>query len=95
MSESERRFVEIMERIPVIEEKLDKLLLALDKIHINNNLMGISMDDDTPFEYSETKEAEDTIKRANYHELNEKAIKLKAEADAISDELGFESTGNS
>ncbi len=95
MTESEQRFVEIIERIPVIEEKLDKLLLALDKIATNNNLIGINIGGDIPFEYSETKEAEDTIKKNNYHELNEKARKLKEEADAISDELGFESTGNS
>ena len=92
MSESERRFVEVIERIPVIEEKLDKLLLALDKMITNNNLMGIDFNSDIPFEHSETKEAEDAIKKDNYHKLNEDARKLKEEANAIGDELGFEST---
>ena len=95
MSESEQRFVEIIERIPMIEEKLDKLLLAFDKIIENNNLMGIKINSEIPLEYDETKEAEDIIKRKNYHDLNEKARQLKAEADELGNELGFNSEGNS
>lgn len=86
---SEERFVQIIERIPAIEEKLDRLLLALGKMEINGNLMGINIDGDIPLEYSETKEAEDADKKKKCYELNEKAIKLKTEANEISDELGL------
>ena len=96
MTESEQRFVDIIERIPLMEEKLDRLLLAFDKMMTQNTLVGIRVskedDDEIPVFYSEEIAKEDRIREENYHKLNAQAKKLKEEANAIGDELGFTNT---
>ena len=86
---TEAKFVEFINRMPVMEEKLDRLLFALQKIVDSNSLMGIKPDENGYFEYSEEKSKEDEIKLANYRMMTDEAKELQRQADEIGRELGI------
>ena len=87
---TEDQFIEYMERIPAMEEKLDRLLLAFSKIVENGNLTGIVFNstEGEPFvEFSENKQREQQVTLDIIHEKVEEARKLQKEADELREQL--------
>lgn len=85
---TEERFVELMNRIPAMEEKLNKLLLAFEKISQNQNMMGIKKNDEfPPLEFDEdiAAEHESVLQRAREKEI--KAEELKRQAYELRSQL--------
>ena len=87
---TEEKFVELMERIPVMEEKLNELLLTLNKIAESGNLMGIKQSDDFPhFTYDDQKAADDAELLRVSNEKIAAAKILNDEANGIREQLGI------
>lgn len=88
---TEEKFVELMNQIPVMSEKLDRVIHALNKIAENQSFEGIVFNDDSypHIEYSEVKFEEDNNKRKTAEELRKKAAELIKDADDIINELGI------
>ena len=87
---TEERFVELMNRIPIMEEKLERLLLAFDKIVESGNLLGIKRNEEFPhFEYDEGKAEDDKMLLKLSGEKLAAAEELQKEANEIRNKLGF------
>jgi len=87
---SEDQFIAYMERIPVMEEKLNRLLLAFSKIAENGNMTGIVFNstEGEPFvEYSDDKHREQQVTLDLIQEKVEEAKKLQKEADELREQL--------
>ena len=87
---TEEEFNELMNRIPIMEEKLNRLLLAFEKISENENFLGIIKNESfPPLEYDKVKEETDNILYSSAKMKEEEAKKLQEEANAIREELGL------
>ena len=81
---TEEEFVRLMNRIPVMEEKLNRLLLVFEKIIENKSMAGVRETDEFPHvEYSQEQADRDNIEVQGIEEKLEKARKLKEEADEL------------
>ena len=87
---TEEKFVELMERIPVMEEKLDALLLAFEKISQNRNGIGIVTNSEfPPFTFSEEVAQDHELIKAQMEEKRREAERLQQEANELRDKLDF------
>jgi cell shape-determining protein MreC len=87
---TEEKFVELMERIPVMEEKLNALLFAFEKISKNQNSFGIITNSEfPPFTFSEKAAQDHELIKAQIEKKRREAEKLQQEANELRDKLDF------
>lgn len=87
---TEDRFNELMERIPVMEEKLERLLLTFNKIVESGNFMGVTQSDEFPcFKHTEEKVKADKELLDLSDEKLAAAKILQDEANDIREQLGI------
>jgi len=85
---SPERFVELIEQIPVMQEKLDRILTTMDHIATNGVIgMNRKFDGDTAFDFDPTKVAEDKEVQEAVRKKREESQRLQREADELEKEL--------
>lgn len=88
---TEERFVELMEQIPVMHEKLDRLFNAFNEIIARGSLEGITLNEEEfpPIEFTQDKLDQDQQKRAELQAKQEEVRRMNQEINDIRDELGI------
>ena len=85
---TEERFVELIEKIPVMQEKLDRILSALKRMEESNNLKGFKRDiESDPFDFDKSRVEQDEASIEVMNTKRAESERLKQEADAIEREL--------
>jgi len=85
MGLTEEQFIEMMNRIPVMEEKLDKLLFAFEKILESDKPIGIKKNNHfPPYEFDQDLADNQESIAIEIERKREEARRLKEEADALS-----------
>lgn len=89
---TEQRFVELMEQIPVMAEKLDRIMSFLDHIQ-EHGLLGVRKDDEasSPFEVDSAAFADDQRKMELIQQKKREVEKLMREANELERELDADS----
>jgi len=84
----ENRFVELMNQIPVMAVKLDRILNVMEQI-AENGAIGLNrkFDGDTAFDFDPAKVKADKTLQEEVRKRREHSRKLAAEADEIEREL--------
>ena len=85
---SPERFVELIEQIPVMQEKLDRILTTMDKI-AEYGIIGLNrkFDGDSAFDFDPTRIVEDKVLQEEVRKKREESQKLAKEADELEKEL--------
>jgi hypothetical protein len=83
---TEKRFVELVEMIPVMQQKLDRVLSLVEQIS-KTGILGISENQSGEIEFSEALYEQHVQKIKYMDELKAKAEKLQREADQIAKEF--------
>jgi len=88
---NEARFIELMNEIPIMAAKLDRILDVMTKIE-EHGVMGLNRkfdDDDTVFKFDPRQLAEDQALQAEVLRKREESRKLQREADDLERELNI------
>ena len=85
---SPERFVELIEQIPVMQEKLDRILVTMEHIK-ENGIIGLNrkFDGDTAFDIDPSQAAADKALQEQVRKKREASQKLAHEADDLEKEL--------
>lgn len=93
MSKSDKELAELIGQIPVMNEKIDRILHTLDKIAETNTLLGLKRGEDAeesdPLEFDLAQFEMDTEMMEEIRRKREASRKLAAEADELESTLGL------
>ena len=85
---SEERFVELIEQIPVLSEKIDRILSVLDTIAENGSTIGMDRSPEgDPFELDPNRMQQERAVLEEIRRKKEESAKLRREADELERQL--------